>query len=476
MTALSKVQRPTNAQLSQILALPVAVAAGLVSAIAGPTAVLLCIGVIVVIPLFWLSVENLIGLWLVLALADPVLPRIGGLSFSDLFLIMALAKLTLQRGKLPRLPRQVVIILSLAWFAEIVLMTLGHSVTPDNSRFLVTLAGLSAVVCIVWSSTNFTIWLIWIAVASAVAACLSIIQYSIYRVSGIVIFPHAQNLFFVRTGISNVFKATGLGIDPNFLGMWMVPGVGIGLIGVLRSKRRLLYGSLIVLCVAGILATASRGALLSVVIGGALVTLLETSSPQRRVNTRILRFVGLLLITAIVAPLLLGVISRAIARYPVTVHTRTEQIPLVLHDAINGNFTGLGYEAQLPQAASFGKPFLKSENVVHNTLLEALFEAGWIGFLVPLLMILTGLKVALRMIRHATLEAAMLAAAFVLLAINLQTLGAYAFRPFWFLWALLLAVGSTVARRSPAYIPTSVTAVSHRDSRSLVVESVNSPK
>ena len=82
--------------------------------------------------------------------------------------------------------------------------------------------------------------------------------------------------------------------------------------------------------------------------------------------------------------------------------------------------------------------------------MEALFETGWLGFLVALLMILTGLRMALRVIRGATFEAAVLGAAFILLAVNLQSLGAYAFRPFWFLWALLIAVGSTATYRSRA--------------------------
>jgi hypothetical protein len=460
MTALSKAQPASSKRLPvQMLVAPAVVAAaavsGLVAAIAGPSGVLICIGAIAAVPVFWLSIENLIGLWLVLALADPTLPRIGGLSFSDTLLVLALVKLTLRRRKLTRPPRQVVIVLSLAWLAEIVLMTFGHSVAPGNSRFLVTLAGLTAVVYVVWSSTNLTVWILWIAIASVVAAVTAIAQYAIYRATGVIIFPKAQNLFFVRTGISNVFKATGLGVDPNFLGMWMVSGVGIGLIGVFRTKRRILFGSLILLCAVGTLVTGSRGTLISVVIGGAIVCLLEASSPRRRVDTRILRFVGLLLIAAVVTPFLAGAISRAIARYPVTAHIRAEQIPLVLHDAVSGNWTGRGYEALLPQAADAGvsKPFLSSENIVHNTIMEALFEAGWLGFLVPLLMIFSGLKMALHMIRRGTFEAAMLGAAFVILAVNLQTLGAYAFRPLWFLWALLLAVGSTVTYSPPSSIP-----------------------
>ncbi len=460
----AKAQRPVAAQMMTLLIVVIAaVAAGFVAATIGPTGVLAYIGLIAATPILWLSVENLVGLWLVLALADPALPRIGGLSFSDILLILALVKLVLRPGGLPLLPRPVAGILALAWIAEIVLVIFGTAVTPENARFLVTLAGLSAVVYVIWSSPRPNIWITWLAVASATAAFLAIMQYAIYRVTGIVIFPQAQNLFFVRTGISNVFKATGLGIDPNFLGMWMVPGVGIGLIGALRTKHRLRYGGLMLLCAAGILATGSRGALLSIVIGGAIVCLLETSSPRRSVDARILRYIGLLLIAAVVVPLLISVVSQAIARYPVTVHTRTEQIPVVLHDAISGNLTGRGYEAQLPQAISVGKAFLKSENVVHNTLLEALFEAGWLGFLVPLLMILTGLRMALRVIRHAPSEIAMLGAAFILLSINLQTLGAYAFRPFWFLWALLLATGATVPSGSSAR-SSQISATSRRQS------------
>ncbi|HEV3070490.1 MAG TPA: O-antigen ligase family protein [Solirubrobacteraceae bacterium] len=274
-------------------------------------------------------------------------------------------------------------------------------------------------------------------------------QYVIYRSTGVLLFPKAQNLFFVRTGISNVFKATALGLDPNFLGMWMVPGFALGLVGLLRTKRRLLYGSLSLLCILGIMATGSRGALLSIVIGGATVGLIEASSAHRKVDARILRVTGLLIIAAVVAPFVVTVIAHAIARYPVTVNTRTEQVPIVLHDATSGNWTGKGYQAQLPQAASVGSPYVRQENVVHNTLLQALFEAGWLGFLVPLFMLLTGLTVALRLLHGAyDTESAMLGASFIVLAVNLQTLGAYAFRPFWFLWALLIAVGSIVMRSS----------------------------
>jgi hypothetical protein len=461
-TQLGSTRWPSRLEPAQALVLSAAMAAaalaGFVAASAGASGVLVYAGALAVVPLFWLRIETLIGLWLVFALADPALPRVGGLSFSDVMLVIAFAKLALRHGKLPRLPWQVATVISLAWLAELILMTFGHSVTGENSRFLVTLAGLTAAVYLVWSSVKPTTWVRWLAIASAVAAAVAVGQYLVYHLTGVVLFPKAQNLFFVRTGISNVFKATGLGIDPNFLGMWMVPGFGIGLIGVLRAKRRALYGSLVVLCALGIIATGSRGALISAAIGTAIVAILEASSPSRQLDARILRVLALLLIAGITAPFVVTVIARAIARYPVTVHTRTEQVPVVLHDAVSGNWTGKGYQAQLPQAAAIGAPFVRSENVVHNTLLQALFEAGWIGFLVPLLMLITGLRISLRLIRRpCATEAAMLGAAFILLAVNLQTLGAYAFRPLWFLWALLFAVGESATAHTSARVgsPTS---------------------
>jgi hypothetical protein len=433
-------------------AVVLAACAGALASFGGTDGELAGAGVVVASCLVWLRIETLVGLWLVIALADPALPELGGLNCSDFVLLIAVAKLAHDRPRLHRLPPRTGPILALAWLSEAVVTVFGHTVTSENPRFLVTLAGLNLAAYIVWASPRPAPWIRWLALSSGVAAILAVAQWTAYRVTGVVIFPTAQNLFFIRTEIADVFKATGLGIDPNFLGMWIVPGVGIAVIGFLRTKRRLEYVLFGVLCALGILATGSRGSLVSAIIGAVIVVFVESASPRRTVSVRRRRIATAALVIALLTPAMAVEIDHAIARYPVTVDTRVNQIPAVLHAAVSGNWAGMGFEAEAAETTgiqTIQSPFLAQENVVHNTLLEALYEAGWLGFLVPLAMLVTGLLAAVRLVRGPSPIAAMIGAGFIVLSVNLQVLGAYAFRPFWFIWALLLAVDA-IARAEPS--------------------------
>ncbi|MGD0196563.1 MAG: O-antigen ligase family protein [Solirubrobacteraceae bacterium] len=430
-------------------AVALAGAAGATAALGGKDGFAAGAGLATASCLVWLETETLVGLWLVLALADPAIPTVGGLNCSDFVLLIAMGKFAYSRQRLHRAPRYGGLVLALAFLAEAVVTVFGQSVTAQNPRFIVTLAGLSLAAYLVWSSGKPERFIRWLAIASGAAAGLAGAQYAAYRLGGVVLFPTVQNLFFIDAHISNTFRATGLGLDPNFLGLWIVPGLGIAAIGLLRSKRRLEYGLYAALCAFGVFATASRGSLISAIVGLAIVVYVELASARRLPVVRRRHLASACLVAVLLAPVVFVEVEHAIARYPLTAETRVNQVPVVLKAAVNGNWAGLGFEAEADEIGgitTISSPFIGAENVVHNTLLQALYEDGWIGFLGALLLLVSGLRIALRFLRGASRSKAMLGAAFVVLSVNLQVLGAYAFRPMWFTWALLLAVNATAQR------------------------------
>jgi hypothetical protein len=421
-------------------ALAVGLAGGVATALAGPLPMGIVLGLLAVLLLFTLSVETLVGLWLVGALIDPVIPSIFGFPVSDVFLVLALVQQYLLRsGEFPKLPSVVACVLMLAWLAEVVVSLLEPHVTSQNSRFLATLAALTLVVCLVWTVPRPLVWIKWVLGASLLAAMLAGVQYVVFRATGVIIFPRPQNLFLIRTGLAQVFKASGLGMDPNFLAMWILPGAGIALVCFLRRIHRRLTILAFGVCVFGIIATGSRGALVSLVLGSGIVFAVDATSRRRKSHSRILRSFALGCLLLVLLPAAQPLWSHVVARDPANVQTRTSQIPLVVHDAVHGNWTGKGYEAEVRQVAGEGTAYLRPENVVHNTLLQALYEVGWLGFSGALLILLSGVVAAFKVIpASGNGSAAMLGAAFVFIAICMQGLGAYGFRPLWLVWALLI--------------------------------------
>ena len=418
------------------------------------------LGAALVIPL--LSTEALFGVWLAGKLVDPAIPSIGGLGPSDAILLVIVARQVISPRSRRRLPSGFYLVATATVGSETLLTLFGGGGVASEARYVVTLASLFVAAALAMTAIRLEAIRSALFAASGVAALLGAMQYASYKLTGHVPFEQSENLFYIRTGLGSVFRSTGFGTDSNFLAMWILPGIAISAYSSARSMNPRRHYAYVGLCLLGVWSTGSRGGLLAA-IGGVLLSFGvawfgKQSSPSRRVAM----VLSAIVLAALFTPTAIRLASREAGRYPATIAVRLGQAPAVVSLALRGNWFGRGHGAQLDNPNGVASPYLRPQNVVHNTALQDLYEAGWAGFLAAVLLLSTGLVASVRCISRGrvrglsgvlvrdTETAAALGCAFITLAIGLQTVGGLFMRPLWFAWAGALAAAATTAPRASA--------------------------
>lgn len=225
------------------------------------------------------------------------------------------------------------------------------------------------------------------------------IQFILMILAGIV----AMELLIVfKQRFSGIYRAPGTTPHSNTLAMYinMFNMLFFAFMFGEKSKRALIYGACVGMGTLMVLATFSRGALVTMVIGYALVVML---SFYDKINAHKGKIIGILCLAAL--PVVIKVAPAVIDRFLNAPEESGESRTLANEAAIamaNDNFFGVGinnYSYAINETDYIR--FIDSpvdRGIVHNIYLLHACEMGWVGLVVFLLMIANFFVIGLRMV------------------------------------------------------------------------------
>jgi len=279
--------------------------------------------------------------------------------------------------------------------------------------------------------------------AGLILALSVIIQIPLFFLMGIRIFPSPYNVYYIITQGLPLFRATGFYPDPNFMPLYLLPSVVVGIV-LASSPRasspvRYLGGAQALLGSAAIIGSLSRGGMLSWVIAVLLTGYLSWHRD---------RFV---LFNALVAGAILMFWSKLTRVVSLLMNLKTSNISgrfylmrLTLQTLPQHWLLGQGPGLEFFIPASAVGARVSRFSMVHNSYFQVLAEYGLLGALAYGTLLLLVLYRGVRVVKNTrkTLNGDLnlaCVAGLVALMIGANTVGALAFKEFWLLLGLVVA-------------------------------------
>ena len=421
-----------------------AVLGGAGIALFGPKACFLILGLLCAVLLFTLDAKYVL-LILILALPFDFHEIVLNLSLADMILVILALKWSL-RMRHQRLDSfDILLILIFMSFG----LSIVHSVLVRDSSSLSHILTVLASVSLPFLASRVVVdvddlsrALLFALVAGFIMAVTAIMQTSLFFLMGIRILPDPSNVYYITQGL-HLFRATGFYPEPNFLALYLLPSVVVGIVLAgspeASSPTRYFGGAQALLGSAAIICTLSRGGMLSLAIAVVLTGYL---------SWRRSRFV---LFTALVAGAILmfwsklaRVVGPLLELKPENLRGRLYLMLLTLQTLRQHWLLGRGAGAKLFVPASAIEAKASTFSTVHNSYFQVLAEFGLLGSVAYGILLLLVLYRGMRVVRNTrktpnwVLNLACVAG-LVALMIGANTVGALAFKQFWLLLGLVIA-------------------------------------